>query len=395
MPSDPRSSLTFTLLAISCGAPGPGTDAQPIEGSAPIGETAPTGPEPGATDPNGSTWATGSPTVIPTTVVGSSPAQSSGDANIGAMDELSTESAPTEAPAECLSSVNSDAQVQSMLAPYVLTDKASLPTRTLYTWTTPEQIEELKADPTLLTRSADSNGEKGRAADFFHAQADVDPLAALLDRPEYAKKRFGWIAPWATLLGWSGEDYGDRLLAITLKPDAWIATVVGYDALQWSFSDVDGNLVAEEDVLGNPRRLAAVYFIDQRDTGYCGGTVARAGSVFREFFVCNEDMIERWSAFTPELEAELQRNATALGAFRNSLDTARCQPWQQSTCHSQEVLARWMSPQEQLQTTFDLYFSSLAFPNALYAPTVTALDTLLDRLRLVPMDEEPVEHIYD
>jgi hypothetical protein len=300
---------------------------------------------------------------------------------------------PTEP--SCWSAADSDAEVRSLIEPYVITNQATLTGRTLYSWTTPEQIEELKGDPTLLTLSADSNGEKGRAADLIHERAEGDPVAALLDRPEYANKRFGWISPWATLLGWSGEDYGDRLLAITLKPDAFIATLVGNSPLEWTFSDASGNPVAEEEVLANPQRLAAVYFIDPRDTGSCGGTIARAGSMFREFFVCNEGMIESWSAFTPEIHAELDRNLAALQTFRSALDAGRCEPWVEGECHPAHMLQLWLTPKEELSDTVSLYFSSLAFPNSLYAPTVATMDTLLDRLRLVPRGGQPLIHSYE
>ncbi len=301
----------------------------------------------------------------------------------------------TEATPTCSSAVEDDSNVRALLDSYAITNAPLLRERTLYSWTTAEQIAELRDDPTLLTRSADSNGEKGRAADLIHEQATTDVVAELLDRPEYANKRFAWVSPWATLLGWTGEDYGDRLLAMKLKPEAFIATLVGSSPLEWSFSTADGTPIGAEEVLANPHRLAAVYFIDPRDSGYCGGTIANAGSVFREFLVCNESMLESWSAFTPELQAELEQNQSALQAFQVTLTASRCQPWVEGPCHAAEVLQLWLSPRDELTTTLAYYFSALAFPNGLYEPTAATMGTLLDRLRAVPMNAEPLVHLYE
>ncbi|MEY2935445.1 MAG: hypothetical protein RL033_6194, partial [Pseudomonadota bacterium] len=62
--------------------------------------------------------------------------------------------------------------------------------RTLYSWTTAEQVRELREEPTLLTRAATAEGEPGRASEVILSHASSDPLAALLAAPRFANKRF-------------------------------------------------------------------------------------------------------------------------------------------------------------------------------------------------------------
>jgi hypothetical protein len=59
------------------------------------------------------------------------------------------------------------------------------------------------------------------------------------------------------------------------------------------------------------------------------------------------------------------------------------------------MLGLWLTPDQELTSTLELYFGALAFPNSLYAPTAATMDTLLERLSLVPMNEEPLVHTYE
>jgi hypothetical protein len=271
--------------------------------------------------------------------------------------------------------------------------------RTLYSWTTAEQIEELRTDPTLLTRSMTSEGERGRASDVILEHAETDPLAALLARPEYEKKRFAWSNPWATLLGWAGETYGDRLLGITLREEAWLGRLLldSSNVLHWAFFDTLGNPIDSALVLASPERLAAVYFVDARDPAFCGGTINHTGSVFREYFVCNEAMVERWEAFTPALTAELEGGIAALEALRTSLEHANCDVLTEPpACWRERVVAAWdtnLATAAQ-STLVGLYEASLALPNDLYMPSLRNIEYLLEALRRVPTDEPASSYDY-
>jgi hypothetical protein len=296
----------------------------------------------------------------------------------------------------CAATVAGTEQSQALLQPFVMLHQ-DVARRTLFSWTVPEQIEELKADPTLLTRSMSTNGERGRSADLILEAAATDPMAALLAEPRFEKRRFAWSNPWATLLGFTGEDYGDRLLAITLKQEAYIGRLIASGSgLSWAFFDTSGAPVSNEQVLAAPERIAAVYFADLRDPAACGGSIFRSGSVFREYFLCNESMIESWSAYTTELEAEVARGVEALQALHSALDNRSCDSVGQTpACWRERVVQSWELPVDAGSANLvGLYEQSLAFPSDLYLTTASNIAGLLTRLGEVPFDEEPLVHEY-
>src|SRR5262245_10859424 len=91
--------------------------------------------------------------------------------------------------------------------------------RTLYTWTTAEQIRELQHARRLLVREESPEHGASYLEQVLYALATGgDRIAALLYTTPFAKMRFAWHAPWATRMGWPGEQYGDQLIRVTLKP---------------------------------------------------------------------------------------------------------------------------------------------------------------------------------
>ena len=263
--------------------------------------------------------------------------------------------------------------------------------RTLYSWTTADQVRELRDDPTLLTRAATVEGEPGRAAEVIQLHAESDPLAALLAAPRFENKRFAWSNAWATLRGFGGESYGDHLLRITLREQAWLGRlIVGLDgSIEWAFADVHGNAVAAADVLRSPERLAAVYFLDQRGAG-CG-TLGSGGSAFREYFLCNEAMLESYALYTSEVRAELERSISALTGLRQALVDGRCSIIDQ--CWPDAALAEWGAAAGAQPALAAGYLAALAFPGLEYSPTPANVAELLRLLGLVPF-EAPLVHTY-
>ena len=263
--------------------------------------------------------------------------------------------------------------------------------RTLYSWTTAAQVGELRADPTLLTRAATVEGEPGRASEVIQLHAGSDPLAALLAQPRFETKRFGWSNAWATLRGFGGESYGDHLLRITLREQAWLGKlIVGRDgSIEWAFADIHGNAVAAADVLRSPERLAAVYFLDQRGAG-CG-TLGSGGSAFREYFLCNEAMLESYALYTPEIRAELERSISALAGLRQALVEGRCSSI--DDCWPDAALAEWGAAAGAQPALAAGYLAALAFPGPEYSPTPANIAELLRLLGLVPF-EAPLVHVY-
>jgi len=263
--------------------------------------------------------------------------------------------------------------------------------RTLYSWTTAEQVQELKDDPRLLTRVATAEGEPGRAAEVILSRARSDELAALLAEPRFERKRFGWSNPWATVRGFGGESYGNHLLRITLREQAWIGRlIVARDgSIEWAFADVRGNPVAAAEVLGSPERLAAVYFVDLRGAG-CG-SLGNIGSAFREYFVCNEAMLESFALYTAEIRAEVERSISTLAGLRDALIEGRCSTVEY--CWPDVALTEWGADGAGKPALGARYLAALAFPSADYAPTPDNVAELLSLLRQVPFDA-PLLHTY-
>jgi hypothetical protein len=280
-----------------------------------------------------------------------------------------------------------DAAASAALAPYVVSHE-DVGRRTLYSWTSAAQIEELRADPTLLTRSQTAAGERGRASDYIRNLAPSDEIAAILARPEFEKKRFGWPNAWSTALGWQGETYGDQLLEIRLRADAWVGRLKTSGA-EWAFFDVDNNPVSLDRVKAEPERVGAVYFVDLTSGSGCSGTFAR-GAAYREYVICNERMIEEWSAQTPEIRQHLVDAISALGAFGRALGAAKCVNPPSVACFIDDVLGAWETRPKYLLGTYE---ASLAFPNELYTPTVGSVDSLVAQLQALLFDPAPLRHI--
>jgi hypothetical protein len=287
--------------------------------------------------------------------------------------------------------VAGEQSARELLQPYAVSH-ADFARRTIYSWTTAEQVLELQQDATLLTRSMTTDGERGRAADIMMQLSASDSVAKVLSRPEYANRRFGWSNPWATLLGWETEQYGDRLIRIDLRPEAWVARAIVEVSGQvaWAFADVAGNPVTQAQVLAEPQRLAAVYFEDRRGEGENCGTLQLAGTAFREYFVHNEAMIESWSIDTQDIRDELDAAVLAIETLLTAVNDRDCM--ESLGCWPDTALDVWASDTAPA-ALFSLYSSALAFPNDAYTPRAENLQSLLEALANVPF-EEPMTHDY-
>jgi hypothetical protein len=196
--------------------------------------------------------------------------------------------------------------------------------RTLYTWTTREQVDELRKTKQLLVRDESPLHGATYYEQVVHALATRgDAIARLLDTTAFAKSRFAWHAPWATRRGWPGEDYGDQLVQITLRPESYVLALSTRDAA-FTATDLKHAPVALADVAAHPERIAAVYFVSDVDDP--AATIPRPSATFREVVVCNESMIESWAVGTDDIASELAREAAALDKLARALHAASAPP---------------------------------------------------------------------
>ncbi len=189
---------------------------------------------------------------------------------------------------------------------------------TLYTWTKTEQIEALAKDPTLLTRSESAEHGTSYFEQVLEKRAQTkDDLAKLLRSKAFARQRYAWTAPFATRIGIGSESYGDELIQIVLKPEAWFV-ILKVSSSEITVVDANNKPVPSAEALAHPERLAAAYFVqDQPATGYrasMAGPNERLG--YREYVLFNESMIAAYSVGTPEIAAELANEKQALERSR-------------------------------------------------------------------------------
>ncbi len=219
----------------------------------------------------------------------------------------------------------------------------------LYTWTHADQIETLRRDRRLLIRSRSPDGTPA----LFDTRVAAYPvgLASLLRRPELSLRRFAWSNPWATLAGWKGESYGDRLIRVELRPEALILCFDTTTSTAWRVVDLGGAPVLDAEALAHPERIGAVYHVWPGDPAGAGAPNA---SPFREYVLVNESMVEQWQVATPTIASELREARALLERLESS--RAAMPP---------DVVALWRhKPAE--PTLAELYAANLAFPNERY-----------------------------
>jgi len=264
--------------------------------------------------------------------------------------------------------------------------------RVFYSWTTDEQVAELRAGGPLFSRSESPGKGRGLAmtqlATFGAAGSKpANQLAATLASETFSKMRFSWPNPWATLLGWPGETYGNQLLQVGLRPEAWIATFSLTEGL--AVVDANNQPVDIEFALTKPERIGAIYFQSDGDgsQSHCGtffqGTVA-----FREFVLGNLQMVQSWSLATPEIKARLEADIAVLEAVKADL-ACRQLPGDQSYW-TEDVHCVFTGAGSFAGGSLYNYNLALGLPSELYYPSQDNLAALIAALKVSLPRGEPL-----
>lgn len=268
-------------------------------------------------------------------------------------------------------------EVRAFLGRYAIDDDAPV-RRVLYTWTTGAQIDELAKSEVLLSRSESATyGPSG----FDRVLADRPPgdaLARLLRNEAYAKKRFAWPAPWATVSGLAGTPYGDRLVRIELGDDAIVLRHV-LSSGAWDGFDMKGGRVDEATILAHPERLAAVYFVSD---------VSEPGRpAFREYVLLNESQIAAWS-YGDGADEKLLVDAAGMLERLPAAPPGDLEAW------TRALHTRWQSSRGGSGScdVYAAWSSTLAFATPDHAPERTRLDAIVRRLRAAPRSTPPKTH---
>lgn len=257
--------------------------------------------------------------------------------------------------------------------------------RVLYSWTTQEQLEELRRDRVLFTRTERPGLGPGYA---FHAIDELAQQSAgatheLLTMlgSLFAKARFAWPHPWATRMGWPGEDYGSELVRIVLKAEAWI--VVVEEGGSTTVIDMENRPVSVEDALQHPERIGAIFFFRITFSGQ--GSFSTCSGGYREFIVGNENMIEEWSIETPEIRARLEADVQRFEAFFAIVRGAP--PSADPETFNGRVTCNWFVPGK---GEIEIYERSLAIPSENYIPRPAAIAAIIETLRASLFEPNPL-----
>lgn len=262
-------------------------------------------------------------------------------------------------------------------------DRQRYARQTLYTWTTAEQFEELRHGAPLLTReTSPTHGVSLYEVALDALAARGDRAADALRAQRFRKARFAWVNPWATLLGWEGETYGDRLIRVTLRDEAWIVRIA-QDASPTSAVDLQGRPVDLADVLAHPERIGAVHYV--HDTSGARGTFLSPQQLehgtYREYVLPNEAMIAQW-----ELGTDAARSAIA-----DSIDLMTAMHgWLGASCASNVGARMFRSAWDDESDASDViraWSRANAFNNDQYQPSVATTRAIVDALRNLPRIE--------
>jgi len=262
---------------------------------------------------------------------------------------------------------------------------AQLARREFFSWTTDEQAAELHQDRVLFSRTERSGMGPGYAFQVIEnfAQDQSAPerqdLATRLAEL-FAKARYAWSEPWATRMGWPGEDYGGNLIRIVLKADAWVVVIKGGDL---TVLDVQNQPVSLARALANPARVGAIFYQKEGLEGgpFCGGggSFSSGSNGYREFILGNLAMVEEWSLATQQIRERLSANIEQLGAFlvrvRSCPITSSAQQWNVS------VVCNWDAPQATATTELFAYEQALAIPSDNYLAVPERIATMIETLQ--------------
>ena len=255
--------------------------------------------------------------------------------------------------------------------------------REFFSWTTDEQVAALRRDQVLFSRSERPGMGPGYAFTVLEQMAqgvtnsDRAGLAKLLGGELFVKARYAWSEPWATRMGWPGEEYGGNLLRIVLKPEAWVAVVRGGDL---TVVDLQNETVPLADALANPARIGAIFYQKDASSGgpSCGGSFVSGGNGYREFILGNLAMVEEWSLGTQSIRDRLSANIDRLTTFLERIRvcplTSSAQQWNLS------VVCNWDLFQPSL-SELSAYEKSLAIPSDNYLAVPERIAAMIETLQ--------------
>lgn len=281
------------------------------------------------------------------------------------------------APAPAIASTADVDAALASLTPYTV-QAGKVARRVLYTWTTDDQITELRRNPTLLVRAESPvHGQAHVHALLDELAANKDEAAALLRTEPFRRARFAWPSAFAVAMGWTGESYGERLVRVVLKPDAIFAVVRAEDgkAEPIRFVDAEDRPITLAQAKAQQERVAAIYF------EHVAARVEAPGT-YREYVLSNEAMIESWSVGGDDERAALDAEVEVLDRLATLLRHAPTAP----AAKPSDV---WRASAEP-RTVADAWAASLSLTSDAYRLSGEAVGAIAGKLRARPKEAQPL-----
>jgi len=255
--------------------------------------------------------------------------------------------------------------------------------RELYSWTTPDQASALRKTKTLLVATAKTRGAPSPYSRLLNRLAagqgqSAEVAKLLVEHPGLTKRRYAWPSPFATSVPLGERSYGHVLVRIVLKNESFLAKLDPLEDEQFSFVDLNNAPVATSEVLLHPERIAAVFHVRRKPDG---------GPKFREYIVCNETMVARWSVGTAHEQTIVAEDAALIAALQSSslgsalsIDTAL------------DAASAWAKSVDK-PSLLDAWRAAIAFDSPKYKPSRTTLEAIATSLAAYDPAGEAVDHI--
>ncbi|HRI63112.1 MAG TPA: hypothetical protein PK156_02710 [Polyangium sp.] len=254
--------------------------------------------------------------------------------------------------------------------------------RELYSWTTPEQIAELRQTKTLLVATAKTHGAPSPysrlLAKLAQGSSSGHELAKLLaEHPGLVKRRYAWPSPFATSVPLGERSYGHALIRVVLKDESLLLKLDPLQHEPFLAVNQKNEPVPIADVVEHPEHIGAVLHMRYKADG---------GPRFREYIICNEAMIARWSVGTVRERAivaeEAQLIADLLQSPIVSMLTAEAKL---------EAATVWARIPDK-PTLLDAWRAAVAFDSPKYKPEPKTLGTIAASLAAYDATGEPLDH---
>ena len=287
---------------------------------------------------------------------------------------------------------NDSLLLQNLIKPYIVFNNDFV-RNTFYTWTTPEQIVELRKNKTLLTKSkSDTKGYSLFDMSIRDSSYNNFLIAQLLRQPQFAKKRFAWTSGWATVMGLEGESYGNQLIKIVLSDSAIIGSFHPQNlANPFQFFDMKGKELKADYVIENSDRLTAFFHMNRIDVSRMEEQTKRGRGTYynytgkykkgnsiiemREFVIINKSMVT-WSYGTNEIKNDILKEIGFLEQLQK-LPSAVQKGYRCCDC------SFWKDAESFDFSPFCDFSLTKCFDNDYYLFNKKQLQAIIDQLKLV------------